>query len=205
MGAVVDLLGRRFGRLLVVGRAENNKHNKACWTCLCDCGSTTAVVGDYLIKGDTASCGCLWKERVTKHGKSYSPEYEVWKNMIRRCTNPNAQDYPNYGGRGITVCEDWLKLENFCRDMGPRPTRLHSLERSDNDKGYCKENCRWATKKEQNNNRRSSRVFTYNGKTQSLQSWADALEISVSTLWSRVKNGWDISRVLTEPVSNPRK
>jgi hypothetical protein len=127
---------------------------------LCRCMNVKEIVDSNVRNGHTKSCGCLLSEtsRLPKnitHGKSYSSIYSRWRGMINRCTNPNNRKYPLYGGRGITVCDEWMTFENFYRDMGD-PERGTSIDRIDNNKGYFKENCRWATIVEQNTNRRGT-------------------------------------------------
>lgn len=133
----------------------------------------------------------------TKHGQAgKTPEYKAWKAIRQRCGNPNNHAYSDYGGRGITVCERWKdSFENFFEDMGKRPSGM-SLERIDNNKGYYKENCRWATRKEQCNNRRSSRFLTYNGKTQTMSRWAEEMAIKVQTIHRRLALGWTVNEAL---------
>jgi hypothetical protein len=174
MPAANRLVGQRFGRLLVTARAENDKHGHTRWSCQCDCGQVHVVAGLSLRKGSTRSCGCLGRETAaangraaapkvaaakTKHGHAVArtPEYAVWKTMRQRCLNQACEDYHLYGGRGITVCERWSDFAAFFADMGPRPTPKHSIDREDNDGNYEPGNCRWATAKEQANNKRNSR------------------------------------------------
>jgi len=120
--------------------------------------------------------------------------------MLYRCFNPKHGSYSRYGGAGITVCEDWLKFENFYRDMGDRPSKDHSIGRRDGTSGYCKENCRWETRKEQSNNISSNRLLTLNGVTRTTAEWADELGVKVGTLRARLCRGWSDYRTLTEPV-----
>nr|WP_150959353.1 AP2 domain-containing protein [Aneurinibacillus sp. XH2] len=162
----LELVGQRFWRFIVLERAENDRHGKTRWKCLCDCGTISIVHGSALKRGNTKSCGCLndelRKTRFITHGHSSegktSPEYTAWYCMIQRCTNPKNKDYPNYGGRGITVCNRWVNsFESFLEDMGEKPSPNHSVERKNNNAGYSPENCTWADKVQQSRNQRTAR------------------------------------------------
>lgn len=194
-----NLSGMVFGKLTVVRFSHSSKSMQPCWECLCECGNTSLVFAGNLKKGNTTSCGCVKLSRITKHGKAGSVEYVCWVAMVQRCTNPSNRYYANYGGRGITVCDDWLKFENFYRDMGDRPSDLHSIDRIDNNKGYCKENCRWATRKAQNSNKRDNVLVTLNGETRTITEWASLLSISPSAIKGRLYRGWPVSEALTKP------
>ena len=166
MPPLIDLVGKRFGRLTVI-RKSISRNNFLYWVALCDCGQTVEVLGQSLRRGETKSCGCLQREifgkfssaRWTTHGESAidkrTPEYRSWMAMLSRCENPNATGYKNYGGRGIIVCERWHKYEYFLSDMGRRPSPQHSIDRINNDGNYELNNCRWATPKEQRANQRN--------------------------------------------------
>jgi hypothetical protein len=160
MPALIDITGQRFGRLTVfnISREASKKH--VYWRCRCDCGTRLAVDGSALRNGHTQSCGCRQSEAASRtqrrHGHAInggSRMYQCWLNMIARCYNKNGTYYRNYGGRGITVCKRWRKFENFLADMGERPAG-RSLDRINNDQGYSPANCRWATRSEQNKNKR---------------------------------------------------
>ena len=163
-----NLVGQKFNRLTVVVDSTKRRKGAIIWGCLCECGGYSEIVGYSLKNGSTKSCGCLVSERAklfvlsnTKHGQRGSVKssitYNSWAHLIHRCTNPNYKGYKNYGGRGITVCSKWLEsFENFYADMGERP-KGKSIDRIDVNGNYELLNCRWATPKEQSNNKRNSK------------------------------------------------
>ena len=142
----------------------------------------------------------MGNEHAKTHGMSRTPTYQAWKAILSRCNNSNDPNWDNYGGRGVGVCSEWMVFENFYQDMGKQPKGL-TIDRIDNNKGYCKNNCKWSTSKEQNNNMRSNRLLDYKGIiTLTMSQWAEALNIPISTLANRVYRGWTIERMLeTKP------
>jgi hypothetical protein len=201
MGRFRDLSGERFGRLLVLQKNGYNKHHQLYWLCECDCGNRKNVLGCVLSRGDTNSCGCLHKERMTEifktHGKAGSSIYAIWRSMIQRCYDKNCDVYYRYGGRGINVCNKWQTFEGFYEDMGDKP-KGKSLERLDNDGDYCPENVIWADAKTQANNRRSNVILEHNGKKQTMQQWCDELDLKIGTVWARLNvYGYSVAKALT--------
>lgn len=197
----------RFGRLTVLGDAPPmvaaSGFAARCALVRCDCGVEKAVRACGLVRGDTNSCGCLQRELLSvaaksrvKHGESTScaatTEYMTWNGINQRCHNPNQHGYHRYGGRGIFVCDRWRGesgYSNFLSDMGRRPDG-HSIERDDVNGPYSPDNCRWATAKEQCNNRRNNVILEIDGQSQTVAQWAEASGTYDMRIYSRLRKGW---------------
>lgn len=198
----LDLTGQKFGLLIVIEQAGKDEWGKITWRCRCQCGNERIAPGNALKRGRVRSCGC----KRELHGMTGSRLYDEWRDMKSRCANPRDKRFKDYGGRGITVCAEWANSFEAFRDWalanGYRDDL--TLDREDNDGNYCPENCRWATKKEQQNNRRCNHMLTYRGKTQTMAQWADETGISYRALQKRLKYGWSTERALTTPTRKRR-
>lgn len=207
----IDLTGRRFGRYTVVYLARIAKGHSV-YLCRCDCGIEKEVSATHLSGGETKSCGCLAKDLLTQRNARHTqnsigrvngnkrPEYIAWTNMKDRCYNAQCDSYPNYGGRGITVCNRWRdSFENFLTDMGDRPSHMPTIERNDFNGNYEPSNCRWANWIDQGNNRRSNVILTYNGESMTMSQWIRKLGFKKSTIKARLRNGWTVDRALSTP------
>lgn len=199
-----DMIGQKFGRLTVLGIARaGTQKEPTLMLCKCDCGRESMPQPNALRKGISTSCGCGRLEKILKHGQAYgkngSKTYTAWAQMKSRCDNPKNKFYADYGGRGIGYCDEWKNFEAFFADMGEAPEGL-SLERIENSKGYSKGNCKWATRKEQQNNRRNTKMIEYEGKMWPKQIIAERFGIDSCTLMGRIRRGWPIEKALTHPI-----
>ena len=198
-----DLTGQKFGYALAI---EHIGHGR--WKCKCDCGNTFVASGQMLRTHRTKSCGCWQKNgdyrtgRTIKHGKTHTRIHRIWMAMLARCSSPGNTAYKNYGGRGITVCDEWknsfMSFYEWAIDNGYNDTL--TIDRVDNEKEYSPENCRWATRKTQLNNTRRNHFITYDGKTLTVAQWSELLGISIHALSHRIERGWSIERAFTTPV-----
>jgi hypothetical protein len=168
---IKNLTGKRIGKLTVIAFA-GIKNRFATWKCICECGDEKIMRGSALSGKYAQSCGNCHKRT---HRMSHGPEHNSWIRMKTRCNNPNSDQYPNYGGRGIKICNRWLKFENFFKDMGPRPSLKHSLDRIDSNGNYEPKNCRWATQQEQSNNKRNNNRIKIGDQTLTVAQWARKL------------------------------
>mgnify|MGYP001379757104 CR=1 FL=1 len=193
-----NILGLTFGRLVVV-----SKHEKSRFLCRCVCGNEKIVFKHNLVAGRTRSCGCLNRENLDSsgtHRKTKTTIYKTWSAMKARCNRVISNDYANYGGRGISVCDRWNSFENFFLDMGDRPDGT-SIERIDNNGNYEPGNCRWATFGEQSRNKSSNRVIAFNGESACVAEWAETTGIPSNVITRRLNTGWPIKDALTLPVT----
>ncbi len=211
--AIIDLIGKRFGRLRVIKRSKKRGPSReVLWFCRCRCGKIVKICGSSLRSGHAKSCGCFHSDVSAvqaelmglanrTHGASGSREYQVWHGMNQRC-NGTADRNQHYHGRGIRVCKRWRCFENFLMDMGKRPTPRHQIDRIDVNGNYEPKNCRWVLPKEQQRNRRNNIPITLDGKTQCLAAWAEERGLTTIQLWDRIqKMGWPVREALTFPVA----
>lgn len=207
-----DIVGQRFGRLTVISFAGRGCDGRGRWLCQCDCGNQKIVSNSNLGRG-VVSCGCKRKEDLAKngfrlkHGQSRSRLYGVWGAMVDRCENPNAHEYENYGGRGIKICDEWrTNFEAFAEwayanGYDEKAKRREStLDRIDVDGDYEPSNCRFASAKEQNRNRRSNVMITYNGETHCMSEWAEIAGIPYGTFQHRLYKGWSVEDAIGRPL-----
>lgn len=196
-----DIMGKRFGRLLVIMPI-----NETGWLCKCDCGREIKCSYSRLISGRRRSCGCLFSEKKyvgnIKHGGTGTRLYKIWQGMKERCYNPNNNRYYRYGARGIKVCDEWknnyVAFEEWAVANGYQETL--TIERKDNNKDYCPENCTWITKIEQASNKSNNRNITYNGQTKTLTQWSKDTGLTCDTLRRRLDLWhWSVEEALTLP------
>lgn len=191
-------IGRKYGRLTVLDAFRENKRTYL--TCLCECGATITRATFCLRSGKTKSCGCLWRDKMTKHGLCGIKEYRAWQHMLRRCDNFKDKKAHLYAKKGITVCESWKEFVVFLADMGMAPTQNHSIDRINGNLGYFKENCRWATKLEQARNTNANRMLVFNGEKRCLYEWAAKYGIHPTTFTKRLKRGLSVEEALLKPI-----
>ena len=189
----IDIVGHRFGTLTVLESAGvhvcPSGHRVSMWKCVCDCGTVCVMYGNYIRNKPHPSCGCRKIAKATTHGRSKDDVYSIWRGMIKRCHLPGSTSYRLYGAAGVSVCERWREsFEAFIADVGERPSSSHSIDRYPNCTGnYEPGNVRWATAKEQNNNKTDNRLIEFNGETMTMSQWAERIGISAKTLHMRLK------------------
>jgi len=216
-----DLTGRQFGRLTAIEIVGRDKYKNVLWMCQCVCGGKSIVPAHSLLSGNTKSCGCTRKEAAKKaaqsrkdlHGLSRDDNgkktrlYRIWTGIKTRCFNPNDHAYKNYGGRGITICDEWLNYTNFYNWAMSNGYRENlTIERIDNDGNYEPSNCTWITRGEQAYNRKTSFRVTYKDETKTLSEWASVLGLSYPMLFCRLKyRGWSVEKAFSTPPTQHQK
>lgn len=200
------VIGKKFGRLTVLEYAYTGNNYHKYFTCICDCGKITTVDMKHLLYGKIKSCGCLWEDNKHEykkiHGDSKKDLYYRWLSMKRRCNKKDDERYKDYGGRGITICKEWMEYGNF-KEWALKNGYEKNLEidRINNNKGYSPSNCHFVTALENNRNKRNNVYITYNGKTMTISQWSLETGISNSTISARIKKlGWDGIRAITQSV-----
>jgi hypothetical protein len=202
MAIKLNMEGLQFARWTVIERGENDSEGRVRWICKCVCGNTGLVLGKLLRNSHSRSCGCLLKDWLsatyTTHGHSKgakghtkrSSEYNIWADIKQRCRNKDDKGYPNYGGRGIKMCDEWYNsFELFLKDVGVRPSPEHSLDRINNDGDYEPSNCRWATRDVQSRNKRTNIWVEHNGQRMIITDWAIYFGISIRKFNNGIKKG----------------
>lgn len=201
-------LGERFNKLVVVSEVKKDRHGHKRYLCQCDCGNEVVVVKGQLTSGKTGSCGCFQRERARdyhlKHGKSNTRIYYVWKEMVQRCTNPRNRSYQDYGGRGITVCDEWRGENGFINfytwSLESAYESGLEIDRINNDGNYGPENCRWVTRELQANNKRNNILVEHRGIKKTVSQWARQLDMDDKKIRQRIKKlGWDGERAMFTP------
>jgi hypothetical protein len=205
-----DYTGRRFGHLTVLRMLSERKRGYAMWLCRCDCGKYKKLQS-YLLRL-SKSCGCRQTEpgtlASTKHGHIHkgkrSPEYRTWSGIKTRCENPRSKDYAKYGAAGLYMCAEWRKsFVAFFEHMGPRPSSRHRIDRIDNSRGYEPGNCRWATFREQTENRKYTIWVVFNGKKMPLARACELAGLNYCTVQSRIWRGMTPEKALSFPRTRP--
>lgn len=189
---LIDLTGMKFGNLIVIERAENSKDGHVRWKCVCNCGKVKEkpVSAQDLKNGKVVSCGCIHHQRITIHYGSKERLYQTWKSMLKRCENTNCRSYCNYGERGIKVCNEWhdyLKFKEWAVQSGYKDNL--TIDRIDNNGNYEPTNCRWATLKEQANNRRNNVFIQIGDETHTIAEWSEISGVNKGTIRNRYKRG----------------
>lgn len=208
MSKQIDIAGKRYGLLVPLYRVENDKYGRSAWMCKCDCGTKKVISANDMRSGKTRSCGCLEKYNRSifgtrskrTHQMKNTRIYHIWQGAKNRVFNQNDKHWPDYGGRGITMCKEWATSFECFRDWAFANGYSENLtiDRIDVNGDYCPENCRWVTKADQQRNKRNNRYYTYNGKTQLIPAWAKEFGVTDSTIRSRIRRGEKPEKVFFE-------
>lgn len=200
MSKIVNMKGKRFGKFTVIEFA-GSKDGYALWKCVCDCGKEKIIRGSGLRSGNTVSCGC-WRKEITssvltKHGMANSRLYTIWSNMKARCFKQSNTEYCYYGGRGITICDEWKDdFQSFYDWAMANGYKEHlTIDRIDVNGDYSPENCRWVDMKVQSNNRRSNHIIEFNGESHNVKQWSEILGINENTIRTRIQRGYSIEKI----------
>ncbi len=200
-----NITGIKFGRLTAIN-ISHRKKGKIYWNTRCECGNTKIVAYGNLQSGEVRSCGCLRRETAAlssrKHGMYGTRLYECWNSMHKRCRGTSGKEHNrNYHGRGIRVCSEWSDFKIFMAwAVENGYSDKLTIDREENDKGYSPDNCRWITIKEQQSNRRTNHLLTFNGETKTCSQWAEQYNMKLSCLYERLRRGWNTEKAITKPV-----
>lgn len=205
-----EFIGKKFGKLLVLEKTDKRIRRHIVWKCRCDCGNIFYTQGQYLKNGQIVSCGCISKEK--QHFATHEPIHRVWNTMIERCYNPNKNQFYLYGGRGIKVCDEWICINGnikafsnfydwsitngYKQELLSNGKNKYTLDRINVDGDYCPENCRWITNKEQQNNKRADKLFTYNGETKTIKQWLKKYFVKCQDYYTLLRMGYDNKFIL---------
>ena len=204
----IDLTGKKFGMLKAVS-IDHKKGTRVYWNCVCECGGKRIVSNDHLQRLENTDCGCTRRHKANwkKHGMSNTRLYRIWSLMKERCYNSKRKEYKDYGGRGISVCKEWMDSKIFIEwALNNGYSDELTIDRIDNNKNYCPDNCRWISKAEQMNNKRSCHYITYNGETKTITQWAKDNNLTYAQLRKRLFNlNWDFETAITTPIKTNRK
>ena len=194
--------GTRFGRWTAGDEAGRDRYGAVLIACTCVCGREREVKASSLRRGDSTSCGCASADANVTHGMSKSPLYGVWRGMHERTGNPAHAEWPNYGGRGIAVCDRWKRFELFAADMASGYRKGVQLDRIDNDGDYSPSNCRWVSHQANQRNKRTNHRIEWRGRELIAQEWAELLGIPANTIIYRLRRGWTVERALSTSASS---
>lgn len=195
-----DIAGQRFGHLIAIKYVGSTKGGRARWNCKCDCGKESIVLQSSLVTGNTTSCGCVLKAKITRHGMSNTKLYKVWQSMKTRCSNPKSNRFRYYGGKGITYDPTWETFEGFYTDMHEGYKEGITLDRIDRAKGYSKENCRWVNVTAQNNNKSDNLSIFYRGRWHTPKQIAELVGLPRSLVYNRKRAGWSDERLVSTHI-----
>lgn len=208
-----DISGQKFGTLTAIRVVGSDSKNRALWECVCECGAVVVKIGAELRSGHIKSCGDRSRHAI-KHGGYKDRLFKVYTAIKQRCCNPNYFQYKDYGGRGITICNEWLNdygafqewayKNGYTQEILPNGLNKWTIDRINNNKGYSPDNCRWITTQEQQFNKRDNVVLTFNGETMTATEWAHKLNLSPYIIWARLKSGWSVEETLKTPKLNNR-